>query len=105
MIFIFDWGHETIREIGPLSKNDLDIELPDDMYMLGIRKKWFRAFFIRTIPTATDFVLVGEESGLVIPVSEEVFNEYRPLAELNAKVMEEKISDKAYAAERAKMGF
>jgi len=105
MIFIFDWGHETFDEVGPLSRSDLDFEVHGEMYILGKRKKWFRAFFIRTLPTETNYGLIHEASGEFIPLSEEVFDRFKPLAELNALAMEDMISDEDYSTRRANLGF
>lgn len=105
MIFIFDWGHQTIYEVGPLSKKDLPFAVEGEMYWLAKRRKWFRAFFIPTVPTETDYVLMDDESDAVFPVEKEFFERYFPLAELNKLIMENKISDEEYAKRRSNLGF
>lgn len=104
MIFIFDWGHQTFREIGPLSKTDFKTTLQPEMAWLVIRRSWFRAFFIPTIPTETEYGLV-DESGNFFKIEKTIFEKYMPLAELNAAISKDEISDEEYERRRNEMGF
>jgi hypothetical protein len=101
MIFIFDWGHETFSEAGPLSINDIPLDLEGEMFWLAIRRKWFRAFFIPIVPTATDYVLIEDKTGMIIPVERSFYLKYKPLAELNQLVADGKISDEEYDRKRS----
>jgi len=104
MIFIFDWGHQTHSEIGPLSKSDFKTALTPEMAWLVIRRSWFRIFFIPTIPTQTDYGLIDENENF-FKVEKQTFLRYKPLAELNAAVSNGEISDEEYEKRRNKMGF
>ncbi|HKK40709.1 MAG TPA: hypothetical protein VJ949_14905 [Cryomorphaceae bacterium] len=104
MIFIFDWGHETLREIGPISKTDFNTTLEAEMAWLVIRRKWFRAFFIPTIPTETEYGLIDENSNF-FKIDKGIFDRYKPLAELNAAISKDEISDEEYEERRNEMGF
>ena len=104
MIFIFNWGHQTFKEIGPLSKTDFKTTLVPEMAWLVIRRSWFRAFFIPTIPTETDYGLVDENENF-FKIEKDVFERYRPLAELNAAISKDEISDEEYERRRSEMGF
>lgn len=104
MIFIFDWGHQTLREIGPISKTDFKTSLDSDMAWLVIRKSWFRAFFIPTIPTKTEYGLT-DENGVFFEIDKATFYRYKPFAELNAAISKGEISDEEYEKKRKEMGF
>jgi len=104
MIFIFDWGHQTFREIGPLSQNDFATPLDSDMAWLVIRRSWFRAFFIPTIPTETSYGLADENQNF-FKINKSTFERFRPLAELNKAVYEGNISDEEYEQRRSDLGF
>jgi hypothetical protein len=102
MIFVFDWGHQTIKEVGPLSIRDYPNGLDADMVWLAIRKTWFRAFFIPTIPTKREEGIVLE-SGDFFPLAESEFEKWKPLAELNQLLVDGKISEDEYAHRRNQM--
>lgn len=102
MIFVFDWGHQSITTVGPLSKEDYPNQWDEDMVWLAIRKTWFRAFFIPTIPTKREVGLLLE-SGEYFPLAEEEFNKWKPLAELNQLLVDGKISDQEYSERRTKI--
>lgn len=104
MIFVFDWGHQTLREIGPLSKTDFNTTLEPEMALLVIRRSWFRAFFIPTIPTETDYGLIDENENF-FKIEKDTYEQYKPLAELNSAVSKDEISDEEYETRRNEMGF
>jgi hypothetical protein len=105
MIFIFDWGHTTEKRIGPLSSEDIMHELPGEYFWLTVKRKWFRLFFIPTIPTETAYFFISEAASIGKRIEKHTFKKYRPLAVLNRRAMEDKISDEEYLRERAKMDF
>lgn len=104
MIFIFDWGHETSHEIGPLSKADFKTHLESDMAWLVVRRSWFRLFFIPLIPTETNYGLIDEHKNF-FTIDKETFNRIEPLAKINFAVSQGKISDEEYETRRKEMGF
>jgi hypothetical protein len=104
MIFIFDWGHQTFKEIGPLSKTDFKTSLEPEMAWLVMRRSWFRAFFIPTIPTETEYGLV-DENGDFFKIEKATFEQYVPLAKLNAAISKDEISCEEYERRRNEMGF
>ncbi len=105
MIFIFDWGHVTETEIGPVSAEDY-LSMPNsEMTWLVIRRTWFRAFFIPTVPTKTEFVLVDYESDRSVYLDQSLFKRLKPLAQLNAQLMDGKISDDEYNRQRQMMNL
>ncbi|MEM9051762.1 MAG: hypothetical protein AAGC47_06890 [Bacteroidota bacterium] len=67
--------------------------------MLTIRKTWFRASFIPTIPTKSEY-RVTDEDGMFVHLEIEVFNRLFPLAQLNEKYLKDMISDVEYNQER-----
>ena len=103
MIFIFDWGHETRKVIGPLSQEDLYIKVPSEFVDLVLVKSWFRAFFIPTIPTSKRYFLIASENNQRIEISKTDFEKLRPIAELNNMVLKEEISEEEYNALRVNM--
>jgi hypothetical protein len=104
MIFIFDWGHQTFHEIGPLSEQDFSTPFQTDMAWLVVRRSWFRAFFIPTIPTETKNGLVDDNENF-FEIDKDTFERYKPLAELNHKVSKGEISDEIYEKRRRELGF
>ncbi len=105
MIFIFDWGHTTERRPGPLSRRDADYRLDSEFVWLSRVREWFRAFFIPVIPTRTVYYFVSDADGSLEEIDRSTFEHYRPLAELNAKSMNEEISQAEYERRRREMGF
>lgn len=103
MIFIFDWGYETRKVIGPLSHDQLFIEAPSEFVDLVRIKSWFRIFFIPTIPTATRYFLIAADNNLRIEISKAEFENLRPIAELNNMVLKVEISEEEYNERIAKI--
>ncbi|NEN23302.1 hypothetical protein G3O08_07300 [Cryomorpha ignava] len=103
MIFIFDWGHETRKVIGPLSQDDLYIKAPSGFVDLVYIKSWFRVFFIPTIPTATRYFLIVAENNQRREISKADFEKLKPLAELNVLVVNDDISEEEYSERRSKI--
>ena len=103
MIFIFDWGHEKRKVIGPLSQEDVFIKVPSEFVDLVRIKSWFRAFFIPTIPTSTRYFLIAAENNQRMEINKTDFEKLRPLAELNNLVIKEQISEEEYNERRAKI--
>lgn len=103
MIFIFDWGHKTKRVFGPLSQDDISMDIPSEFVNLVRSKSWFRAFFIPTIPTSTRYFLMASESNLKMEISKADFEKFKPLAELNALVVKNEITEEEYKQRRAKI--
>lgn len=103
MIFIFDWGHKTTRNIGPLSADDADFELDTEYVFLIEQKTWFRLFFIPTIITERNYFFKDSDSDKTQPIDKETFQKYRALASLNMKSMNDEISDEEYQNQRAKL--
>lgn len=105
MIFIFDWGHQTEKNYGPLSRSDAPFKLEGEMVWLIRQTTWFRAFFIPLIPTKTShyFQLINSDS--TEPINFKTFEQFKELASLNMLVMDDKISDEEYRERREKLGF
>lgn len=104
VIFIFDWGHTTRKEIGPIAKEDLGSS--DEGFVVLIRyTSWFRLFFIPTIPTGYRYALLDEKTNAEKEVDKVFFDTYRNLAELNRKVAEGRMDQKEYEKERANLSF
>lgn len=101
MIFIFDWGYETRKVLGPLSQEDISTKVPSEFVNLVRVRSWFRAFFIPTIPTSTRYFLMADENNLRIEISKVDFENWKPLAELNALVVNNEISEEDYNERRA----
>jgi len=103
MIFIFDWGYQTEKNYGPLSRNDAPFQLDGEMVWLVRQTTWFRAFFIPLIPTKTRYYyqLINADSRAFI--SSKTFHQFKELAILNRLAMEDKISDETYRERRKKM--
>ena len=93
-----------MREIGPISKTDFKTNLKSDMAWLVVRRKWFRAFFIPTIPTETDYGLIDENENFY-KIDKATFDRYKPFAELNQAISKGDISDEEYEKSRKEMGF
>ena len=105
MIFVFDWGYTTEKQVGPLTYEDARYQLKADMVWLVRVRYWFRAFFIPTIPTRTRYFFVSTTNNAVREgISKETFMRHRALAELNARMMDGEIDDEAYHRARSEMG-
>ena len=105
MIFIFDWGYKTQNRIGPVAKEDLTFNATSDFVDLVRVRFWFRAFFIPTIPTRTQYFFLSEKDAFSLEISKSDFEKYKPLAELNNKVMMGSISEEEYESKRRKLNF
>jgi len=105
MIFIFDWGYTTQNRIGPIAREDLTFNiLPDFVDLVRVRT-WFRAFFIPTIPTRTQYFFISEQDGIHHEITKSEFDKYKPLAELNKKVVDSNISEEEYQERRKNLNF
>jgi len=102
MIFIFDWGYRTSKDIGPLAAQDLPSDKRSDaeFLMLTLETEWFRLFFIPTIPTARHFFLRNPDTDELMPITKDFAERYKPLALLNARAASGDIGEESYEAER-----
>lgn len=100
MIFIFDWGHATIQNMGPLSSDDARFEINTDMVFLIVEKIWFRMFFIPIIVTERHYFFVDTESDKRQTIDKETFLKYRELANLNRQFMNDEITEEIYYEKR-----
>lgn len=105
MIFIVDWGHKTEDIIGPISRDQIHIDSPTEFVQLVCVKTWFRAFFIPTIPTEVHYYFFSEKNQLRHEISKSDFLKYKPLAELNKLVVNNKISEEEYERRAANLTF
>lgn len=105
MIFIFDWGHQTQNQIGPVAKEDLPYNVKSDFLYLTKTQTWFRMFFIPTIPTKTVYSFLSNPPAETIEISKNEFLKYKPLARLNQKVVLNKISEEEYEKARKNLNF
>ncbi len=105
MIFIVDWGYKTEKEFGPVSKDDIHLDAPTDFVQLMCVKTWFRAFFIPIIPTQVHYYFTSEKGGLRYEISKEDFEKYKPKAELNDLVVNNKISEEEYERRSSNLTF
>jgi len=103
MIFIFDWGYTTTRNIGPLSADDAEFEIEAEFVFLLEQKTWFRLFFIPTIVTERKYFFKDADRERFQPISKEVFNKYRALAHLNMQSMNDEISEEEYQKKREEL--
>lgn len=105
MIFVFDWGYKTQNRIGPVAREDIPFKvLPDFVDLIRVRF-WFRAFFIPTIPTRTQYFFISEKDAVIVEITKSDFQKYKPLAELNNKVVLGSISEDEYEAKRRNLNF
>lgn len=74
------------------------------MAWLVIRRKWFRTFFIPTIPTETNYGLIDESENF-FKIEKETFKFYKPLAQLNGSISRGEISVEEYDSRRKELGF
>lgn len=102
MIFIFDWGYRTAKEIGPLAAEDLPSH-PDDaeFYVLLRETEWFRLFFIPVIPTAVRYFLENRDSSERWPVDQALAKKFAPLAELNQRAARNEVTEEEFSKERS----
>ena len=105
MIFIFDWGYKTQNRIGPVAREDMSVKVLSNFVDLVRVRFWFRAFFIPTIPTRTEYFFISEKDGFRLEITKSDFEKYKPLAELNNKVMLDSISEEEYQAKRRSLNF
>jgi len=101
MIFIFDWGYNTTHNVGPLSEDDAEINLDAEYVFLVEQKTWFRMFFIPIIVTSRSYFFKDAESDKTEDISKEIFQKYRKLAQLNAQIMNDEISESEYEKKRS----
>ena len=105
MIFIFDWGHTTETRPGPLSREDVQSRVDAEYVWLSREREWFRAFFIPLIPTRTGYFFISDEDGSRREIDRSTFEHFRPLAELNARMMKGEITPEEYDVRRHEIGF
>jgi len=105
VIFIVDWGYTTEKEIGPISKDDIHLDSPTDFVQLIRVKIWFRAFFIPIIPTQVHYYFLSEKDRLRHEICKEDFERYKPMAELNNLVVNNKISEEEYESKWSNLTF
>lgn len=102
MIFIFDWGHTTTKRIGPVATSDLKTDGSAEAYAYLVRHtRWFRLFFIPTIPTKRWYTWQDQEGG-----AENILNDaerWLPLAELNQMVVDNKITAEEFDRRRGEI--
>lgn len=100
MIFIVGWGHQSQRLIGPVSEEDAGHQNHRAYWELIRLRNWFTLFFIPIIPINVSYWLVSVANGMRIPLNREEFTRLEPVARLNRKASENRISrqdyDKAY---------
>ena len=102
MIFIFDWGHRTVKEKGPLAAEDLPRQKSDAEFFMLIREtEWFRLFFIPVIPTAVRYFLENRETSERWSVDKTFVEKYGPLAELNLRAARDEVTEEEYTRKRA----
>ena len=105
MIFIFDWGYKTQNRIGPVAREDIPFNISPEFVDLVRIRFWFRAFFIPTIPTRTGYFFLSEKDGFNLEIAKSDFEKYKPLAELNNKVVLGSISQEEYEEMRRNLNF
>jgi len=103
MIFIFDWGHKTIRNAGPLSAEDADFKMDAEYVFLIEEKTWFRMFFIPTIVTERRFYYKDSDSDNIEMINKDTFTAHRDLANLNLQMMNDEISEDEYREKRKEL--
>lgn len=74
------------------------------MAWLVVRRRWFRAFFIPTIPTETAYGLIDENQNF-FRIDRQTFDHYKPLALLNGEISRGVITDEEYDRRRNELGF
>jgi hypothetical protein len=102
MIFIFDWGHTTVQRIGPVEAHIAGQNESEEGYVWLYRATaWFRAFFIKLIPTGRRYYLGWRNHTFICEINRAEYERLQPLATLNQAAADGTIDEKAYQTRRA----
>lgn len=97
MIFLFGWGHRTIKELGPALKNGCNNCKNEAYWNLKQVTTWFTLFFIPVIPYSTKRFLLCPICTYGFELDNEQFKRFKPLAESNKLLVDGKITQDEYA--------
>ncbi|MDX5326863.1 MAG: zinc ribbon domain-containing protein [Bacteroidota bacterium] len=88
MFFIFGFGHPIHKEIGPTSERTCPRCGNTRFWILHKISHWFTLFFIPIIPTSTKRFEACPICGESQPLSQEEYQELKPIAERNLEIIE-----------------
>jgi hypothetical protein len=87
MIFIIGFGHEKIKDIGPLKERKWERCNNLKFWMLQKRQLWVTLFFLPIFPSYTEYRMSCTICGEFIRMSKEEFIEAEPMAIENQKLV------------------
>ncbi|PYG85627.1 zinc ribbon family protein [Ruminiclostridium sufflavum DSM 19573] len=97
MFFIFGWGHQTVKNHGPVKVFHCEHCNNDKVWILHSRKTWFTLFFIPVIPYSSEHLLFCPICHHGVRLDNEKFNELRLIAECNTELIGKKITEEQHA--------
>jgi len=97
MFFIFGWGHQTVKNHGPVKVYHCEHCNNDKVWMLHSRRTWFTLFFIPVIPYSTEHLMFCPICHYGVKVENAKFNELKAIAQCNLDLMNKKITEEQHA--------
>jgi len=103
-MIIFGWGHQTIKKIGVVYKNNCS-HCNNEVYLeLARYRTWFTLFFIPVIPYKTKYFLGCPICQYGVTLSGDQLETIRPLAEANKLLIDGQISEAEYKRKIDQLG-
>lgn len=96
MIFFFGWGHQKVKEHGPIFRKGCNNCGNTSFWHLFTTSVWFELFFFPVIPYQIDHLASCPICGNSIKLNELQFTYYSKIVELNLEYNNSEISKEEY---------
>ena len=100
-MIIFGWGRQTIKQIGIVLKRMCDHCNNEEYWVLTRTITWFTLFFIPVIPYSVKYFLSCPVCKYGFDLNGKQVDDIKPLAELNQKLVDGKITTDEYHTQLA----
>lgn len=95
-MFIFGWGHQTIKQIGAVFKNLCSHCHNEEYWILTRITTWFTFFFIPVIPYSVRYFLSCPICKYGLTLDDKQIGELKPIAETNQLLVDGQITQDEY---------
>ncbi len=96
MLFIFGWGHQTVKNHGPVGVYHCEHCNNEKYWTLYSRRTWFTLFFIPVIPYKTENMLLCPICNHGVKLEALKFNELKQVAQCNMDLINKKITQEQH---------
>lgn len=97
MFFIFGWGHQSVKNHGPVKVFHCEHCNNEKLWILHSKKTWFTLFFIPVIPYSSDHILFCPICQHGVKLGTEKFKELKLIAECNMDLINKRITDEQHS--------